>query len=232
MTELNDEQIKNMETKGFNRWTKGKYDRMYFNIDRGGGLEIEYYKSGNISYAELDGEKISNSQAYRILAVTAYVDVATGEPHVYGGYQDEQEIVKDIMMKALKDSTVKNHFDAKEKIVESGGSTVFDNWNETFGITKEEFLENLAWVCQDDGLTKEIAIEANHDALQKAYNLALPEDQKKMYSLPYDEDKCEAHIVKLHRQKDANGSVEFFRVSDNTPYMPTEMISINGRDRI
>ena len=54
---------------GASRWTKGGHDRLYIN-DAGAellGLEVDRYKSGNICYATLDGEKISNSAAYRVI---------------------------------------------------------------------------------------------------------------------------------------------------------------------
>lgn len=48
------------------------------------GLDIEYYKGGNIWSAYMDGEKISNSEAYRIIGSfsDAYIDLANGK--VYG----------------------------------------------------------------------------------------------------------------------------------------------------
>lgn len=40
------------------------------------------------------------------------------------------------------------YYDVKEKIVKSGGSKVFHNWS-TQGITEEEFLAGLKWLCED-----------------------------------------------------------------------------------
>lgn len=50
-------------------------DRIYINIENMlavFGLEITRYKTGNISYAELHGEKISNSKAYKLLSGKIY----------------------------------------------------------------------------------------------------------------------------------------------------------------
>jgi len=88
-------------TKGFARWTKGDKDRLYFNIADNGTLDIDRYKSGNIHHAYLDGEKISNSRANRILATRAYLDLKTGETVIVSG--DEHDLVADIFEKALKE---------------------------------------------------------------------------------------------------------------------------------
>lgn len=59
---------------GFNHWQKGDMDRWYINADDM-GLKYDTYKSGNICGAWHDGEKISNSAAYRALSCKIYVDV-------------------------------------------------------------------------------------------------------------------------------------------------------------
>ena len=87
--------------KGFSRWTKGDKDRLYFNIADNGALDIDRYKSGSISSAYLDGEKISHARANRILATRAYLDLKTGETVVASG--DEHDLVTDIFEKALKE---------------------------------------------------------------------------------------------------------------------------------
>ena len=74
---LNEQTIKALEAKGFKRWTKGNYDRLYINAEAL-GLECEYYKTGNISSSSFKGERISHSQAYRYKAAKTYIDVATG----------------------------------------------------------------------------------------------------------------------------------------------------------
>jgi hypothetical protein len=66
-----DEVIGILETKFFgNLWEKYGKCRVYFDgatIASLYGMEWSKYKTGNISYAELDGERISNSEARRIL---------------------------------------------------------------------------------------------------------------------------------------------------------------------
>ena len=75
---LTNEQIEKLESKGFRRWTKGNYDRLYIN-SKDLGLYVEKYKTGNISYAEIDGEKIPNSKAGRLLSGKNFIDVKTGK---------------------------------------------------------------------------------------------------------------------------------------------------------
>lgn len=88
---LNEKIIKALEAKGFNRWTKGNYDRLYINAKEL-GLECTYYKTGNISSAYFNGEQISNSQGYRYKAAKTYIDVNTGKVRSdYPTLQDSAE---------------------------------------------------------------------------------------------------------------------------------------------
>lgn len=77
---LNETTIKALEEKGFNRWQKGNYDRLYINATTL-GLDCSYYKTGNISGATWCDEHISNSMAYRLKAAKTYIDVKTGKLH-------------------------------------------------------------------------------------------------------------------------------------------------------
>ena len=77
---LTDKQIEALEAKGFSRWTIGTMDRMYINGTKI-GLALDYYKTGNIHHAELNGEHISNCRAYSVKAAKNYIDVADGTAH-------------------------------------------------------------------------------------------------------------------------------------------------------
>jgi hypothetical protein len=63
-----------MDTKklvevGGSEWQKGEMHRVYFNdLPTWFGLDIEYYNSGNVCSAKLDGEKISNGEAKRYMS--------------------------------------------------------------------------------------------------------------------------------------------------------------------
>ena len=63
-------------------WEKNGYRRIYLNnLPALYGLKYDTYRTGNISYAELDGEKISNNSARQILFMLNnakfYYDLAT-----------------------------------------------------------------------------------------------------------------------------------------------------------
>lgn len=75
---LNEKMIEKLTAKGFNRWTKGKYDRLYINAKEL-GLVCEYYKTGNIKSAEIGTHGVSNSEAYRMKSAKTYIDIETGE---------------------------------------------------------------------------------------------------------------------------------------------------------
>lgn len=70
--------IEALEKKGFSRWTKGTMDRLYINPTCI-GLELEYYKTGNVSDAYLNGERISNTRGREMKAAKCYIDIATGD---------------------------------------------------------------------------------------------------------------------------------------------------------
>lgn len=69
--------MKKLEALGLTHWIKGDMDRIYINnkdLKSVFGLEIEYYKSGNIKSAVLNGDKISNNKAYGLLRNKIYFD--------------------------------------------------------------------------------------------------------------------------------------------------------------
>lgn len=78
---MTEETIAKYEAKGFKRWTKGSMDRLYIDVTKL-GLEVSYYKTGNVSSATWCGERISNADARRFMSSKVYVDVKTGELHV------------------------------------------------------------------------------------------------------------------------------------------------------
>lgn len=75
---MTEKMIAKLEALGFRRWQKGNYDRMYINATDL-GLVCEYYKTGNIHYAEFQGEHVSNSNARAMQYAKTYIDVKTGK---------------------------------------------------------------------------------------------------------------------------------------------------------
>lgn len=59
-------------------WIGGSHKRLYLNA-KALGLKCDYYHSGNISRAWVNGEDISNCEARRILGAGAYIDLVSGE---------------------------------------------------------------------------------------------------------------------------------------------------------
>ncbi|MEU0200888.1 MULTISPECIES: hypothetical protein [unclassified Streptomyces] len=81
--------VDTMTAIGGSRWTKAGKDRVYINDWAAfAGLEVEHYKSGNISWAAWRGEKISNSQAYKLLGSIdkVWFDAADGKLHCRHGH--------------------------------------------------------------------------------------------------------------------------------------------------
>lgn len=76
-------EIEKLILAGGNEWKKDGKHRIYFNdLNDLIGLEVYYYKSGNVSSAKLNGESISNSEARRIMSALGgsfYYDVTLGE---------------------------------------------------------------------------------------------------------------------------------------------------------
>lgn len=94
--------IDTLEKKGFSRWTKGDMDRLYFNIQNSGHMEVDHYKTGNISYASVDGEEISHRFAGQILSVKCFIDLKHENKLViqYGG-PEAREVVEGVVKKVL-----------------------------------------------------------------------------------------------------------------------------------
>ena len=59
-------------------WVGGKHKRLYLNA-KALGLKLDYYHTGNVSRAWVNGEDISNCEARRILGAGAYIDLVSGE---------------------------------------------------------------------------------------------------------------------------------------------------------
>lgn len=74
--------IQKLEALGLTHWIKGDMDRIYIDdkdLKAVFGLEIEYYKTGNIKSAILNGDKLSNNKAYGLLRNRIYFDCKTNK---------------------------------------------------------------------------------------------------------------------------------------------------------
>ena len=71
--------ITRLVAAGGNQWIAGTNHRVYFRPHYILGLQIERYKTGSLRNVTMNGERISNSKAGRIMNAKLYVDVTTGE---------------------------------------------------------------------------------------------------------------------------------------------------------
>ena len=76
---LNEKIIKKLESMGFKRWTNYGYDRLYASATAIGMRYKTFKHSGRVSYATLNGEKLSNSLATAILNDKMFIDIYTEE---------------------------------------------------------------------------------------------------------------------------------------------------------
>lgn len=75
ITMTKEDKIEKFVEAGAKRWEKNGMDRLYIN-PRALGFHWDCYKSGNIRYAsDPNGDKISNSQMYRILDGKIWLDI-------------------------------------------------------------------------------------------------------------------------------------------------------------
>jgi hypothetical protein len=90
--------VETMTAIGGRRWQKNGMDRVYLNdFETVPGLELDHYKSGSISYAALDGEKISNSEGGRLATAVdkVYFDAADGKVHIKWGWSSPRSLDRD-----------------------------------------------------------------------------------------------------------------------------------------
>ena len=83
------DRIEELEAMGFRRWQKGNMDRLYLNYENA-GVEIGFYKTGNVSWVHIDGDSVSNAEGRRIMASKTYIDVNTGILHSDNFYMFNQ----------------------------------------------------------------------------------------------------------------------------------------------
>jgi len=95
-----------LEAIGGRRWTKNGHDRVYFNNwPELIGLEINRYRTGNISCAFLDGEQISNRQAGLLLNMInkVYWDIQAGRLCIQWGFGESRIMTRDELKQGLLD---------------------------------------------------------------------------------------------------------------------------------
>ncbi|MFF9631713.1 hypothetical protein [Streptomyces fradiae] len=90
--------IETMTAIGGRRWQKNGMDRVYLNaFETVPGLELDHYKSGSISGAWLDDEKVSNAEGGRLATAVdkVYFDAADGKVHIKWGWGTPRSLDRD-----------------------------------------------------------------------------------------------------------------------------------------
>lgn len=75
---LTEKQIAKLESKGFKRWTKGDYDRLYINAYNIHGIDTNWKKNGKKTLS-INGEELSYTKSAELSYMKIYIDVKTGE---------------------------------------------------------------------------------------------------------------------------------------------------------
>ena len=106
---MNEKDIAKLLEAGGNRWSKYGKDRIYIDATAL-GLEVEYYKTGNVRNATWQGEGISNADARRLLGSKVYVDCADGSLHVSTDFSvlcNESTQLENVAAKFVEDALAK-----------------------------------------------------------------------------------------------------------------------------
>lgn len=96
---------------GWTEWKKYGKNRLYFSAKKSELLELGFYNSGNINFSEFKGEKISHSDANKLIASKVYIDLDTMELHVET--EADEDMINEIVEVAVEKVTAK-----KELLVE------------------------------------------------------------------------------------------------------------------
>lgn len=107
-------------------------------------------------------------------------------------------------------------YEHAKKLVDSGKSKLFENWNEIGNISIDEFLAGYKWLSEDPldekgRISRDIGLEVTKDAQNKFMLVHNPEQAKIIGIKTYDSNNLKGKMVKLNRTVDpVTGRVEFF----------------------
>ena len=111
MAKLSEKQIEALEKKGFRRWTKGDYDRLYINVIKLPGVY------GSSSELEIDGDKLSRTKSWRVSNAKIWIDVATAEVHAEAAYHEDflKSAAEKLLSEVIETETEAAETPAEEK---------------------------------------------------------------------------------------------------------------------
>lgn len=101
---------------GWTEWKKYGKNRLYFSAKKSELLDLGFYNSGNINFSEFKGEKISHSDANKLIASKVYIDLDTMELHVET--EADEDMINEIIEVAVEKATTKKEVEEKELLVE------------------------------------------------------------------------------------------------------------------
>ena len=111
MAKLSEKQIEALEKKGFRRWTKGDYDRLYINVIKLPGVY------GSSSELEIDGDKLSRTKSWKVSNAKIWVDVVTAEVHADAAYHEDflKSAAEKLLSEVIETETEAAETPAEEK---------------------------------------------------------------------------------------------------------------------
>ena len=118
MAKLSEKQIEALEKKGFRRWTKGDYDRLYINVIKLPGVY------GSSSELEIDGDKLSRTKSWKVSNAKIWIDVATAEIHADAAYHEDflKSAAEKLLSEVIETEVEAAETPAEEKDIETMSS--------------------------------------------------------------------------------------------------------------
>lgn len=120
-------------------------------------------------------------------------------------------------------------YEIKAKIVKAGASKVFQSWNHYAGITMDDFLDGLKWLCDDPmdeqgRYTRELGCVRHPDA-------GMSEDEKALWGeVPHTPGI--ARLYRLTRCYTQDGGCAFYDEDGHIWGGTTDYASISAGDRV
>lgn len=158
---MTENMIKALESKGFHRWTKGDYDRLYANAEDF-GLFTESYNSGNIRYAELNGVKISNAAAGRILSAKIYIDIKTDKLITSRITADADEIVEAVKA-AIEDAKAEAETEKAEEVEKASAPQLSED------AVREALIKYQSAEAEGDGVDYYLHVTSDGEIVPNMY---------------------------------------------------------------
>lgn len=131
---MSEKDIAKLLEAGGKRWSKYGKDRIYIDVETL-GLEVSYYKTGNVSNAAWQGEGISNADGRRLLGSKVYVDCADGSLHVSTDFYIYDEPMK---LENVAAKFVENALKADEEEAEADAIMTAENLEAAYDAMARE----------------------------------------------------------------------------------------------